>query len=137
MFVEGLRRQGGIPVPQCVSDALLGKAIDIRDATPLMADIKVGRPVEKPVPMQCGQGASNGARVAFRDGVVPQKLGRIIRAEAEKLREEFEDPLFGRVAAGEVRTVMRGWLPDWRHPFILRLRRERARVHDLPRRNAS
>ena len=52
--------------------------------------------------MQDGQSTSDGAFVALRDGVIPQELGRVVRAEAEKLREEFEDPLLGRVAAGEV-----------------------------------
>ena len=52
--------------------------------------------------MQDGQSTSDGAFVALRDGVIPQELGRVVRAEAEKLREEFEDPLLGRVAAGEI-----------------------------------
>lgn len=107
MFVEGLRRRSGISVPQGVSDALRGKVIDIRDTAPLVADIKVGCPVEEPVPMQDRQGASDRTRVTLRDGAIPQELGRVVGPEAEKLREEFEDPLFGRVAAGKPCAALR------------------------------
>ena len=115
MFVKGLRRQGGIPVPQCVTDALRGEAVDVRDAAPLVAEIKVRCPIEKPVAMQDGRGMSDGSRVAFRDGAVSQELGRIVRTQAKELSEEFKDLLFGRVTAREFRTALRGCLRARRH----------------------
>lgn len=134
MFVEGLRRRSGISVPQGVSDALRGKAIDIRDTAPLVADIKVGCPVEEPVPMQDRQGASDRTRVTLRDGAIPQELGRVVGPEAEKLREEFEDPLFGRVAAGKPCAALRGCLRIWRHALIVGFRGRGTRQHGMPHR---
>ncbi len=52
MLVEGLGGQGGISILQRVIDALRGEAVDICDAAPIMAGIKVRCPVQKPVPMQ-------------------------------------------------------------------------------------
>src|SRR5690242_5523044 len=90
MLVEGLRRGCRIPVPEGVRDALRREAVGKCDAAPLMAEIEVRRPIEEAVAMQDRQGAPDGARVALRDGAVPQELGRVVRAEAEKLREQFE-----------------------------------------------
>ncbi len=88
------------------------------------------RSVEKPVPVEDRQGASDGARVALRNGAVPQKLGRVIRAEAEEFRKDFEEPLLGWVAAGEPRTAPRAWC----HAFIVGFRGRRPRRHDMPHR---
>ena len=52
--------------------------------------------------MQDGQRTPDGARVTFRGGAVPQEFGRVVRAEAEKLRKEFEDLLLGWVAARQI-----------------------------------
>ena len=53
----------------------------------------------KPVAMQDSQGSRDGARVTLRDGTIPQKLRPVVRAVAEKLRAQFEQPALRRVAA--------------------------------------
>src|ERR1035438_4844400 len=64
--------------------------------------------------MQDRQGAPYGTGVALRDGTASQESGRVVRAEAEKLREEFEDLLLGWVASGKLRTF-RERCRAWRH----------------------
>jgi len=108
MLVEGLRGQRRIPVPERMSDTLRGEAVHVGDAAPLVAGIKVRCPIQEPVPMQDGQRTPDGTGVAFRDGAAPQKSGRVVRAEAEKLREEFEEPLLGRIGARQLCAAMRG-----------------------------
>ena len=82
--------------------------------------------------MQNGQSTPDGTRVALRDAAVPQELGRVVDAEAEELRKEFEDPLLGWVAAGDLRAALGGCRRAWRHAYIVGFQRRRTRRHALP-----
>jgi hypothetical protein len=87
MLVEGLRRRRRVSILERVDDSL------VREAVHVIGPATRGTHVEatkESVPMEDGQGATDGTGVALRYGAVPQEFGGVLRAEAEELREKFE-----------------------------------------------